>query len=137
MDKITASQQRLAYAKVCVEIEASLDIPGNFDVKLWDGSLVSVYVDIPWLPTKCSKCSIFGHGDKVYPKNTLEAETSNPTKVWIPKVQKVSEKGKLVGMSEFGVEARKNESDNVIEKDMVVVNSIKPLVNAKSWSLNR
>ena len=27
MDQITASQQRLAFAKICVEIEASMEIP--------------------------------------------------------------------------------------------------------------
>ena len=118
-----------------MEIEASLDIPQSVDVELRDSCLVSVYVDIMWLPTKCSKCSIFGHRDKVSPKNTLEARTSNPTKVWIPKVQKVTEEGNSRGMPEFRVEVRKNESDNLIEKDMVVVNFIKPLVNAKSRSL--
>ena len=125
----------MAYATICVEIKASLDIPRSVDAELRDSSLVSVYVDIMWLLAKCSKCSVFGHGDKVSPKNTLEARTSNPTKVWIPKVQKVTEEGKLRGMPEFRVEARKNEFDNVIEEDMMVVNFIKPLVNAKARSL--
>ena len=64
MDTITAKQQRLAYAKVCVEMEASMDIPSNIEVELQDCKLVIVHVKIPWMPTKCSKCGIFGHGDK-------------------------------------------------------------------------
>ena len=64
MDSITAKQQRLAYARVCVEVEASMDIPKRIEVELRDGKSVTVNVEIPWMPAKCSKCEIFGHGDK-------------------------------------------------------------------------
>ncbi|KAK8672311.1 hypothetical protein V6N13_110684 [Hibiscus sabdariffa] len=64
MDSITASKQRLAYAKVCVEISVDFDLPCSVDVKLQNGNIVSVYVDVPWVPPKCSRCKIFGHSDR-------------------------------------------------------------------------
>ena len=80
MDKFTASRSRLAFAKICVEMEAASTIPRFIDVKMRDGSYVSVSVDVPWFPHKCSKCSIFGHTDKVC---TKKAEI--PVKVWVAK----------------------------------------------------
>ena len=47
MDRITTNQQCLAYVKVCVEVEASLDIPRSIEVELRDGTFVSVSMDIP------------------------------------------------------------------------------------------
>ncbi|XVF06495.1 hypothetical protein REPUB_Repub06bG0053200 [Reevesia pubescens] len=38
MDSITASQKRLAFAKVCVEVDACFDIPQAITVELGDGS---------------------------------------------------------------------------------------------------
>ena len=61
MDRINANQQQLAFAKVCVKVEASMDIPQIIEVEIHDGSLVQVYVDIPWLPAKCFQCKIFCH----------------------------------------------------------------------------
>ncbi|KAK8688145.1 hypothetical protein V6N13_086922 [Hibiscus sabdariffa] len=64
MDSITASKQRLAFAKVCVEIAVDTVIPSLINVVLSNGSIVVVYVDLPWLPPKCSHCSVFGHSKK-------------------------------------------------------------------------
>ena len=54
MDCITTNQQRVAYAKVCIEIEVGLDVPRSIKVELKDGSVVSVYVEVPCMPAKCS-----------------------------------------------------------------------------------
>ncbi|XVE67823.1 hypothetical protein DITRI_Ditri09bG0019400 [Diplodiscus trichospermus] len=40
MDRITANQQRLSFAKVCVEIEASMTIPDSIIVELGDELLL-------------------------------------------------------------------------------------------------
>ena len=78
-DRITANQQRLAYAKVCVEVSASQAIPRSIEVELRNGKTAVVYVEVPWMPVKCAQCQIFGHGDKMCPKK------KEVTKVWIPK----------------------------------------------------
>ena len=81
MDKITASQQRLAFAKICVEVEASKDIPRSIEVEMKEGSVVSVFVDVPWYPQRCLQCETYGHGDKFCPKKKGVV----PAKVWVPK----------------------------------------------------
>ncbi|XP_039041009.1 uncharacterized protein LOC120179498 [Hibiscus syriacus] len=65
MDSITASKERLEFAKVCVEVEAGVRLPRSIAIKLRDGIVCSVIVVIPWFPSWCSKCKIFGHSDKI------------------------------------------------------------------------
>ncbi|KAK8555748.1 hypothetical protein V6N13_069830 [Hibiscus sabdariffa] len=64
MDSITANRSRLEYAKVCVKVHASHKIPRAIPVELHDGFLVSIGVDIPWMPARCFFCKVFGHNDK-------------------------------------------------------------------------
>ena len=40
MDKITISQQRLAFAKVCIELEAGMEVPRSIEVELRNGKKV-------------------------------------------------------------------------------------------------
>ena len=80
MDRFTASQQRMAFAKVCIEVEAAKEIPNTIEVQLRDGSLVMVHVEVPWKPLKCMQCGIFGHGDKTCSKKV------QTVKAWVPKV---------------------------------------------------
>ena len=61
MDRFTASQQRLPYARVCVEMEADAEVPKSIEVEMKNGHKVFVSVMIPWMPIKCSYCHIFGH----------------------------------------------------------------------------
>ena len=37
MDKITANQQRLSFAKICVEVKATRPIPRSIEVVMKDG----------------------------------------------------------------------------------------------------
>ncbi|XVE55634.1 hypothetical protein DITRI_Ditri03aG0174400 [Diplodiscus trichospermus] len=77
-DRFTASEQRLAFAKVCIEIEASKDIPQAINVELRNGTIVQIYVDVPWMPMKCSHCAIFGHGDKTCTKKPVMVKARVP-----------------------------------------------------------
>ena len=47
MDRITANKQRVAYAKVCIEIEACMEVPRSVEVVLKDGTVTSVFVKVP------------------------------------------------------------------------------------------
>ena len=47
MDRIIASRQRLAFAKICVKDEASMDILRSIEMEMKDGSIISISVDIP------------------------------------------------------------------------------------------
>ena len=53
MDQIITNQQKVAYAKVCIEIKAGLDVPRNIKEELRDGSVVLVNVEVPWMPAMC------------------------------------------------------------------------------------
>ncbi|KAK8699256.1 hypothetical protein V6N13_115347 [Hibiscus sabdariffa] len=79
MDSITANRQRLAYAKICVEMSAGFCVPKVIPVYLKDGSVALVGVEVPWLPPRCSRCCIFGHAE-----NSCRVG-HEPSKVWIPK----------------------------------------------------
>ena len=83
MDRITTKQQRLAFAKICVEVDANVEIPRFIEVKMQNGSIIAIKMEVPWRLQKCSQCKIFGHMDK----NCL-VKVSNPmAKVWIPKTK--------------------------------------------------
>ncbi|XVE89384.1 hypothetical protein DITRI_Ditri19aG0197400 [Diplodiscus trichospermus] len=118
MDQITANQQRLAFAKVCVQVEANAVIPSSIEVKMNNGSMVTVKVITPWLPQRCSSCNIFGHSNKNCNKKVVQAE-----KVWIPK-KPIIEIGKPVGIfvannEKQGLEESTNETRLVEKKDLV------------------
>ncbi|KAK8610902.1 hypothetical protein V6N13_082058 [Hibiscus sabdariffa] len=53
MDSITASRERLEYAKVYVEIGVDSEIPKHINLVLRNGSTNADHVYIPWLPPRC------------------------------------------------------------------------------------
>ncbi|XP_031373156.1 uncharacterized protein LOC116188132 [Punica granatum] len=61
MDKGTAQQTHLDFAKVCVEIDFEDEIPAEIMLDCGDDFVVGISVSIPWVPEKCSKCRVFGH----------------------------------------------------------------------------
>ncbi|XVF69093.1 hypothetical protein PTKIN_Ptkin11bG0052800 [Pterospermum kingtungense] len=64
MDSITAERKKLAYAKVCVEIEVASKIPKYITIVLGKDCKTSVVVETLWLPAKCAQCCVFGHSDR-------------------------------------------------------------------------
>nr|TKS04410.1 hypothetical protein D5086_0000141350 [Populus alba] len=61
-DEQTYNCTRLEYARVCVEIDATLPFVQEFDI---DSPLsvdpITVTVDYEWKPARCDKCMVFGH----------------------------------------------------------------------------
>ena len=47
MARIMATQQRLAYVRVCVEMKETMEVPKNIEVELKNGSTVHVKVEVP------------------------------------------------------------------------------------------
>ncbi|XVF85263.1 hypothetical protein PTKIN_Ptkin17bG0103900 [Pterospermum kingtungense] len=74
MDRVTASRERFAYAKVCVEVEATDTIPISIEILMPEGNIVIVTVEIPWMPSKCQHCKIFGHSDKFCTKHAKKTK---------------------------------------------------------------
>ena len=50
MDRITIRKNRLIFAKICVKIGASIEIPRNIKVDLGNGKYVLISVEVPWYP---------------------------------------------------------------------------------------
>ncbi|XP_038990950.1 uncharacterized protein LOC120113971 [Hibiscus syriacus] len=61
IDSITASIERLEYARVCVEISAGSQIPDFINVMLCDDSIAKVRVSVHWMANYCADCHRFGH----------------------------------------------------------------------------
>ncbi|XVF77917.1 hypothetical protein PTKIN_Ptkin14bG0086700 [Pterospermum kingtungense] len=78
MDQITTSRDKLAFAKVCVEIVVQAKIPSYMKVAMCDGTFAYVSVEVPWFLQKCrQKCSTFSHDGKYCPEKV--------TTKWMPK----------------------------------------------------
>ncbi|XP_039053281.1 uncharacterized protein LOC120195277 [Hibiscus syriacus] len=67
MDSITASRERLEFARVCIEITVNSKIPDYIDVLFYDDSIARIKVIVPWRPSSCVECKRFGHSVKFYP----------------------------------------------------------------------
>ncbi|GAA0184585.1 hypothetical protein LIER_31873 [Lithospermum erythrorhizon] len=62
-DRTTSEQSRLAFARVCVEIDVNNELFEELPVKYASGQQFSRRVQYEWVPSKCSKCKKFGHSD--------------------------------------------------------------------------
>jgi hypothetical protein len=60
-DKVTEEQQRLGFTRVLIGIDVHLDCPKELTLCSRNGEHVTVGVEYPWLPPKCSTCGNFGH----------------------------------------------------------------------------
>ncbi|KAK8661471.1 hypothetical protein V6N13_091073 [Hibiscus sabdariffa] len=83
MDNITTSKNRLVFAKVCVEVEADKVLPNYVNVELKDGSMASIRVEVPWMPSRCFHCKIFGHHNRVCPQQPVKPRVLEVK--WVPK----------------------------------------------------
>ena len=76
-DQMTSSLKRLAYARICLEINSDDPLPASLDLLLEDGRSVEVTIEYAWVPKRCSTCRGLGH----LPKNC----TKTVRQAWIPK----------------------------------------------------
>ncbi|KAG6794317.1 hypothetical protein POTOM_003562 [Populus tomentosa] len=61
-DEQTYNCTRLEYARVCVEIDATLPYVQNFEIESpLSAEPITVTVDYEWKPSRCEKCHVFGH----------------------------------------------------------------------------
>lgn len=61
-DELTYNCTRLEYARLCVEVDATMPFVHSFEIEspLFVAPLV-VIVDYEWKPSRCEKCNVFGH----------------------------------------------------------------------------
>ncbi|XP_028068089.1 uncharacterized protein LOC114270719 [Camellia sinensis] len=60
MDQLTARGSRVAFARICVEIEATSKLLSYFQIKCGDDAVL-IKAEYQGLPSVCQHCQIFGH----------------------------------------------------------------------------
>lgn len=115
VDEASLNGDKLGFARVCVEISARKDIPLCMDVELPGGDIVEVKVEVPWKPSKCKNCNVFGHSfENCSQRRNLEMRKVIK-KAWIPKIDVV-------------------EGEHIKEKDSD--NHFPPLGKSIAWPIN-
>jgi hypothetical protein len=76
-DFVTEEQKRLGYARVLVEIDVDSGCPQEVVISRTSGDPISIGVQYPWLPLKCTLCKGFGHA--------VSACSKKEKQKWIPK----------------------------------------------------
>lgn len=80
VDKATERQQRLDFARVCVEIDAADDHPTEIQISL-NGESVVVALEYQWMPPVCQICKVFGHScSPIVGKNSIDTPQVTKTK---------------------------------------------------------
>jgi len=62
-DKLTLTKERLSYARVLVEVDASKDLTTSVDMRLPTGEVYQQSVIFEFTPKYCNKCKRLGHAD--------------------------------------------------------------------------
>ncbi|GAA0147297.1 hypothetical protein LIER_42947 [Lithospermum erythrorhizon] len=60
----TSEQRRLGYTRVCVEVKVDSTLFEEIPVKYANRYVHYQKVHYEWVPSKCSKCKVFGHTDQ-------------------------------------------------------------------------
>ena len=61
-DESTYTCTRLEYARLCVEVDATLPFVHNFKIDCpLSSEPITITVDYEWKPTHCEKCKVFDH----------------------------------------------------------------------------
>ncbi|KAI8563946.1 hypothetical protein RHMOL_Rhmol03G0148300 [Rhododendron molle] len=74
VDRATEKKTRLAYARVCVEIDAADELTEEIQV-IVEGESVTVRVEYQLLPPVCTCCKVFGHASSRCPRSIPHTQT--------------------------------------------------------------
>ncbi|KAL3500009.1 hypothetical protein ACH5RR_039102 [Cinchona calisaya] len=117
LDKMTAEQSRLSFARIYVEIDVDCMLPEMIPYVNEKGEQVAQTVTYEWIPPKCSHCKRFGHA--------LYACPLKPQKIWVPKKdnrKNQPEMGKGKELLEFIVVVPPSDCANVEHVEVEQVN---------------
>ena len=95
---------------------------------------MTVHVEVPWMPAKCTQCGIFGHGDKTCPMKPVGHSIAQ---IWVPKTQTAPENegGNYARTEDSREEEKKEEETKGVEKKKDKEDQSQG--SAKAGSLNR
>ena len=66
MDHSTATRTRIAFARICIDVNVDSPLPDEVFITYNDKTIVQ-RVEYAWRPSPCTKCSTFSHSDKACP----------------------------------------------------------------------
>lgn len=61
VDECTATQRRVTYARILVEVDVSKPLPKSIMVEDENGKVYDQAFFIEWIPHFCQKCQTLGH----------------------------------------------------------------------------
>ena len=59
LDEAKKLGNKLSFARVCINIEASTNVPKSFKVQIKNCAPQEIKVEIPWQPQKCLHCKAY------------------------------------------------------------------------------
>jgi len=71
-DHTTLLHERLSYARVCVEIDASKTLVKEYDLRCPNELFITISADYEWISSKCSNCNVFGHTTAICATNNID-----------------------------------------------------------------
>lgn len=80
---VTATQMRsrLSFARVCVEVDYTAQMPSAIPFTIEDFGTIEVKIEYPWRPIICTLCRQYGHSDqncKIFKKEWRPAAANVP-----------------------------------------------------------
>ncbi|KAJ6333870.1 hypothetical protein OIU78_010887 [Salix suchowensis] len=110
-DEATLQCNRLEYARVCIELKASLSPVHSFQVASSPTEdPVTVEVEYEWKPARCAICKVFGHSCKVQ-EATVNVEVQGAVEVQ-PHHEGNKEKNVVADLAVAITEAKASSSNN-------------------------
>ncbi|KAF9611983.1 hypothetical protein IFM89_037266 [Coptis chinensis] len=130
MDEATASKRRISFARVCIKVEISSELPLSFEIEMGKGDNRTVRVEYSWVPKKCDNCKAFGHLiDKCFrvPSTTKPAthNVRGPRRVWVQCQQEEAGEQEPESISE---NTGNSTNEGVINTTTLEVNQITTVV---------
>ena len=79
-DESTYTCTRLEYARLCVEVDATMPFVHSFEIDCpLSSEPITITVDYEWKPTHCTKCKVFGHSCPTLPAPPDPSPPNSPT----------------------------------------------------------
>ena len=72
-DSLTATKNRIRFARVCAEIDAATEFVEEFYLQGENGEWITIFSELEWVPVRCSTCCVFGHSMSACPKKCNQA----------------------------------------------------------------
>jgi hypothetical protein len=83
----TEANSRLGFARVFVEVDISAQFLKEIEVDMGNGHSFVVGIEYPWIPVKCTKCSVFGYLTRNCGATGPSSHGNKVKKQWVPKLQ--------------------------------------------------